>query len=148
MALNRQEDLGLNGIYAEMMKKQAQQLKEGVTSSNSVHGDIEAYSKEFAAGLTSSIDGDAVEAKLKNLESGVELTGADKKIIASIRKLATATNGAIEAFRKAQEGIKYDFIVSKKAGSATSEEALEGADHGEEAVAADEVAEPVEPEAV
>ena len=147
MALNRSSDLGLNDIYAQMMKTKKEQLKEAVNSGNSVHGPIADYSKEFAASLTSSIDNDTVEAKLKDLETGTDLTGADKKIINCIRNLSTATNKAIEDFRTKMANIKYDFVVTQKAKEAgSSEAALEDADHGEEGVAADEVATPAETE--
>ena len=148
MALDRTTDLGLNDIYAQMMKTQTEQLKEAVNSGNSVHGPIADYSKEFSASVTSSIDNDTVEAKLKDLEAGTDLTSADKKIINCIRNLSTATNKAIEDFRTKMTNIKYDFVVTQKAKEAgSSEDALEGADHGEESVvAADEVATPAETE--
>jgi hypothetical protein len=148
MALNRSEDLGMNDIYAQMMKKQKEQLTEAVNSSNSVHGPISEYSKEFAASLTSSIDNDTVEAKLKDLETDTDLTGADKKIIGCIRNLSAATNKAIEDFRTKMAAIKYEFVVTSKAKPAdSSEESLENADAGSEAdataVSDDEVAKPV-----
>jgi hypothetical protein len=125
-----------------------EKLTEGVTSSNSVHGEIEAYKDEFMSGIQSSVDAEATEAKLTELEK-IDLTTCDKKIIGAIRKFVDALAKARVSFDDSMSGLKFEFVVSKKAGGASGEEeseaALTGEDENlEDAGAADEVATPVE----
>lgn len=130
-------------------KPKAEKLDEGVTSTNAIHGEIEAYMEEFVAGIQKAVDAETAEAKLTELEQ-IDLTGGDKKIIAAIRKYIQALAKADADFQKFREGLSYEFVVTKKAGAkegeAVAEDELEAADEQfeDEALAADEVATPVE----
>lgn len=126
-------------------KPKADKLTEGVTSSNSIHGEIEEYMEEFVSGIQQAVDAETAEAKLSELEK-IDLTGGDKKIIGAIRKFIGAMAKAQADFETFQKSLKYDYVVTKKAGSAGSEAELENADFESEAVKDDEVATPVEKE--
>ena len=107
------DDLSLNNDYKEMLKNRKSVLEEAITSSNSIHQDVEDVMNDFSSTVKSEIDTDGVKAKLRDLEK-LELTTADKKIIKAIEKLLDAITKSFEDFKKFQKDLKYEFVVSKK----------------------------------
>lgn len=126
-----------------------EKLSEGVTSSNSIHGEVEEYMDEFISSIQQAVDADATEAKLADLEK-IDLTGGDKKIIGAIRKFVSAVKKANDDFQSFKDNLKYEFVVTKKPQpeSPSPEEAeaeLRGADDEmKDGLKADEVAVPAE----
>lgn len=108
------QDLSLNDDYLEMLKNRATILKESITSTNSIHQDVEDVMNDFSATVKSEIDTEGVKGKLRDLEK-LELTTADKKIVKAIEKLLDSITKSFEDFSKFQKDLKYEFVVSKKA---------------------------------
>ena len=111
--VGRATALAINEVYKDILENGKKRMDEAITSSNSIHDHVEKTMKDFAAELTSSVDAEATEEKLKDLEKG-ELTNLDKKVIAAIRKLVASTGKALEDFKKFEKDLKYEFIVKKK----------------------------------
>lgn len=124
MTIHRESHMGVNAIYMQMLVEQKQKLEEAITSSNSIHGEVETVMKDFVASVKNEIDAEAIEEKLRDLEK-MDLTSMDKKILAGIRKFIGAIQKATEDFDKFNKGLKYEYVVSKKG-------EVEAADDGEE----------------
>jgi hypothetical protein len=127
------DDLSLNNDYKEMLKNRKSVLEEAITSSNSIHQDVEDVMNEFSSTVKSEIDTDGVKAKLRDLEK-LELTTADKKIVKAIEKLLDTITKSFEDFSKFQKDLKYEFVVSKKGEVQTSD----GDNVDDEALSAEE----------
>lgn len=115
MALNRVNELGINDVYKDIMENGKKRLEEAVTSGNSIHSKVEDTMKDFSSNLTSSVDAEATEEKLRDLEKD-DLTNLDKKVIAAIRKLVTNLGKSLDDFSKFQKGLKYEYVINKKEG--------------------------------
>ena len=146
MALYREKDLAINEVYADIAKNSKKRLEEAVTSGNSIHSSVESAMEEFTSNLTSSVDAEATEEKLRELEKD-DLTNLDKKIIGAIRKLVTNLGKTMEDFQKFQKDLKYEFVINKKNNPSgedevSEEEAVPAGDSESELKGADEQFEP------
>ena len=113
MALQRATELGINDIYARMLKERKQQLTEATaSSSNSIHTETEKLIDELS-GDEMTLSAEQLEEKLRDLEK-LELTSLDKKVITAIRKNITIMAKAKEDFEKFTKGLKYEYVISKK----------------------------------
>ena len=113
MALQRLTELGINDIYARMLKERKQQLTEATaSSSNSIHTETEKLIDELS-GDEMTLSAEQLEEKLRDLEK-LELTSLDKKVITAIRKNITIMAKAKEDFEKFTKVLKYEYVISKK----------------------------------
>lgn len=138
MALYRGSELSINEEYEKMLKQRSI-LKEAVTSNNSIHEETERLISELS-GDEINLNPDELEERLKELEKN-ELTSLDKKVITNIRKNISVMQKAQEDFEKFTKGLKYEYVVSKKAGTKSAEESLNAED---ENFKADETGAPVD----
>ena len=113
--------LEINAIYKGMLAEQKkQQLAEAVTSSNSIHSDVETMMNDFSTNIKSEINVEEIEEKLTNLEKN-ELTSLDKKIITQIRKIVTALGKPMDDFENFKKNLKFEYVVTKKGGDKKDE---------------------------
>jgi hypothetical protein len=125
MALQRATELGINDIYARMLKERKQQLIEATASStNSIHTETERLIDELS-GDEMTLTPEQLEEKLRDLEK-LELTSLDKKVITAIRKNITIMAKAKEDFEKFTKGLKYEYVISKKNEPTEENEVPEG----------------------
>jgi hypothetical protein len=134
MALQRQNELGINDIYARKLKERQQKLTEATASStNSIHTETERLIDELS-GDEMTLSAEQLEEKLRDLEK-LELTSLDKKVITAIRKNITIMAKAKEDFEKFTKGLKYEYVISKKNEPTEENEVPEGEEGSPEAEA-------------
>ena len=133
MALGVITELGLNDVYAEMLKER-KMLAEG-SDNNLIHTEIEEILNDFKSKI--SVEG--IEEKIRDVEKYSPLTAAEKNIIKSIQKVLDALESL--------ESVQYDGIitmVAKGDKSKAKEEMDQNQKEFEDAQAKEEPAPPSE----